>query len=77
MNLNSEHGQSILACKPLGWVTLEEHRAQLKARLMYKIVNGLAPQRLYEAFHNVNEFLEYELRGDVSKNHTFAARLEK
>ena len=69
MNLNNEHGQSILARKSLGWVTLEERRAQLKARLMYKIVNGLAPQRLCEAFRKVNEIHEYELRGSSTKLH--------
>ena len=55
--------------KFLGWITLEVRRARLKARLMYKIVNGLAPQRLCEAFHNVNEFHEYELRGLLTKLH--------
>jgi hypothetical protein len=51
MNLKNEHGQSVLARKSLGWVTLEERRAQMKTRLMYKTVNGLAPQRLCEVFH--------------------------
>ena len=43
MNFKNEHGQSILACNSLGWISLQERRAQMKARLMYKTVNGLAP----------------------------------
>jgi hypothetical protein len=35
MNLKNEHGQSVLARKSLGWVTLEERRAQMKVRLMH------------------------------------------
>ena len=44
MGLKNEHGQSAIALKSLGWMTLEERRAQLKAKLMFKTVNGLAPQ---------------------------------
>ena len=43
MGLKNEHGQSAIALKSLGWMTLEERRAQLKAKLMFKTVNGLAP----------------------------------
>ena len=48
MNFNNEieHGQSALARKSLGWIALEERRAQMKAKLMYKTVNGLAPPRI-------------------------------
>ena len=47
-----KHGQcqSILARKSLGWVTLEERRAQMKARLMYKTVHGLAPPKTMQSF---------------------------
>ncbi len=44
MNLSNEHGQSILARNWLGWTTIEERRAQMKAKLMYKTMNTLAPQ---------------------------------
>ena len=47
MGLKNEHGQSAIALKSLGWMTLEERRAQLKAKLMFKTVNGLAPRRLW------------------------------
>ena len=67
MNLKNEHGQSILARKSLGWVTLEERRAQMKARLMYKTVNGLAPQRLCEAFQNLNTIHDHNLRGSSTR----------
>ena len=67
MNLKNEHGQSILARKSLGWVTLEERRAQMKARLMYKTVNGLAPQRLCEAFQNLNTIHDHNQRGSSTR----------
>ena len=43
MNFKNESGQSDLACNALGWISVEERRAQIKARLMYKTVNKLAP----------------------------------
>ena len=46
MNLKDEHGQSVLARNPLGWKSLEERRVKMKARIMYKTVNMLAPNRL-------------------------------
>ena len=46
MNFKNEHGQSILARTALGWTSLEERRSLMKAKLMYKTVNQLAPQRL-------------------------------
>ena len=41
MNLIGEHGQSVLAHNSLGWKLLEERRAEMKARIMYKTVNKL------------------------------------
>ena len=67
MGLKNEHGQSAIALKSLGWMTLEERRAQLKAKLMFKTVNGLAPQRLCDIFKNVDEIHNYNLRGSASK----------
>jgi hypothetical protein len=61
MNFKNEHGQSILACNSLGWISLQVRRAQMKARLMYKTVNGLAPQRLCETFQNSNAISNYNL----------------
>ena len=63
MGLKNEHGQSAIALKSLGWITLGERRAQLKAKLMFKTVNGLAPQRLCDIFKNVDENHNYNLRG--------------
>ena len=34
---------------------------------MYKIINGLAPQRLCEIFNHVNEIHNYNLRGSLAK----------
>ena len=67
MGLKNEHGQSAIALKSLGWTTLEERRAQLKAKLMFKTVNGLAPQRLCDIFKNVDEIHNYNLRGSATK----------
>ena len=39
----------------------------MKARLMYKAVNGLAPQRLYEAFQGVTTIHDYNFRGSSTK----------
>ena len=39
----------------------------MKTKLMYKIINGLAPQRLCEFFYNVNEIQNYNLRGSLTK----------
>ena len=67
MGLKNEHGQSAIALKSLGWMTLEEQRAQLKAKLMFKTVNGLAPQRLCDIFKNVDEIHNYNLRCSATK----------
>ena len=50
IQFKNESGQSLLARNSLGWITLEERRAQMKARLMYKSINKLAPQRLSNFF---------------------------
>ena len=39
------YGQSVLARNFLGWKSLEERRVEMKARIMYKTVNMLAPSR--------------------------------
>ena len=63
MNFKNEHGQSILARTALGWTSLEERRALMKAKLMYKTVNQLAPQRLCNIFQSSNTVNSYNLRG--------------
>ena len=67
MNLKNEHGQSVIARKSLCWITLKERKTQMKAKLMYKTLNGFAPQRLCEIFKNVNEIHDYNLRGSLTK----------
>ena len=42
MNFKNEHGQSILGRTSLGWTSLEERRAVMQAKLMYKTVNHLS-----------------------------------
>ena len=69
MNFKNEHGQSILARTALGWTSLEERRSLMKAKLMYKTVNQLAPQRLCNISNNVTS---YNLRG--SSNGLFIPR---
>ena len=63
MNFKNEHGQSILARTALRWTSLEERRALMKAKLMYKTVNQLAPQRLCNIFQSSNTVNSYNLRG--------------
>jgi hypothetical protein len=62
INFKNEHGQSILARSSLGWTALEEGRALMKAKLMYKTVNQLAPQRLCNIFQFSNTVNSYNLR---------------
>jgi hypothetical protein len=50
-------------CNALGWISLNERSAQMKARIMYKTVNHLAPQRLCDTFQNSNTINDYNLRG--------------
>jgi hypothetical protein len=63
MNFKNEHGHSILARTTLGWTSLEERRALMKAKLMYKTVNQLAPQRLCNIFQFSNTVNSYNLKG--------------
>ena len=72
MNFKNEHGQSILARTALGWTSLEERRSLMKAKLMYKTVNQLAPQRLCSIFQFSNNVTSYNLRG--SSNGLFIPR---
>ena len=44
MNFKNESGQSLLSRNSLGWTNLEERRAQIKAKLMYKSIKNLAPE---------------------------------
>ena len=67
MNFKNESGQSLLARNSLGWITLEERRAQMKARLVYKSINKLAPQRLSNFFQNSNTMYDYDLRGSSTR----------
>ena len=63
MNFKNEHGMSISARNSLDWISLEERRVQMKARLMYKRVNKLAPHRLCDIFQKTNTVSDYNLRG--------------
>ena len=63
MNFKNEHGQSILARASLGWTSLEERRTVMKARLMYKTLNQLAPQRLRNIFQLSDTVNNYNIRG--------------
>ena len=67
MNFKNESGQSLLARNSLGWITLEERRAEMKTRLMYKSINKLAPQRLSNFFQNSNTMYDYDLRGSSTR----------
>ena len=46
----------------LGWASLEERRNQLKAVMMFKIVNGLAPAYLNDMFKADTGVTNYNLR---------------
>ena len=39
MNFKNESGQPLLPRNSLGWINLEERRAQIKAKFMYKSIN--------------------------------------
>ena len=64
--------QSWLVRTALGWTSLEERRSLMKAKLMYKTVNQLAPQRLCNIFQFSNNVTSYNLRG--SSNGLFIPR---
>ena len=61
-NLKHEHGHSVLAHNSLGWEFLEKRIVEMKARIMYKTVNKLAPSKLCNLFQNVNKINDYNLR---------------
>ena len=67
MNLKNEHGHSVLARNSLGWELLEKRRVEMKARIMYKTVNKLAPSRLCDLLQNVNKINDYNLRGSSTR----------
>ena len=67
MNFKNESGQSLLARNSLGWINLEERRAHIKAKLMYKSINNLAPERLSNLFQNSNTIYDYDLRGSSTR----------
>lgn len=57
--MSLSHGQFILART----ARLEERRSLMKAKLMYKTVNQLVPQRLCHIFQFSNTVNSYNLRG--------------
>jgi hypothetical protein len=63
MNFKDEPGQSQLALDQLG---LEERRKHIMARLMFKVVNNLAPSRFSSMFKNSNHIPSYNLRDSNS-----------
>ena len=67
MNLKNEHGHSVLARNSLGWELSEKRRVKMKARIMYKTVNKLAPSRLCDLFQNVNKINDNNLRGSSTR----------
>ena len=50
LNCRNETGQSVIAMHVLGRISLAEQRAQNKAKVMLKILHGLAPARLSNIF---------------------------
>ena len=66
MNFKDEPGQSQMAVDQLGWISLEERRKHIMARLMFKVVNNLAPSRISSMFQNSNHIHSYNLRGSNS-----------
>ena len=67
MNFKNESGQSLLARNSLDWINLEERRARIKAKLMYKSINNLASERLSNPFQNSNAIYDYDLRGSSTR----------
>ena len=67
MNFKNESRQSLLTRYSLGWINLEERRAQIKAKLMYKSINNLAPERLTKLFQNSDTIDDYVLKGSSSR----------
>ena len=54
MRYKNESGESEKAMNALGWVTLAERRAQIKAKFMFKVLHSLAPTRLSAIFKESN-----------------------
>ena len=54
---------SLEALNALGWETLETQRAKTKAKQMYKVLNGLAPNCLTDLFSSKKTITDYNLRG--------------
>ena len=67
MNFKDVSGQSLLARNLLDYTNLEERRAQIKAKLMYKSINNIAPERLSNVFRHSNTIYDYDLRGSSSR----------
>ena len=63
MNYKNEHGQSELALDHLGWKNLAERRAQVLARLMFKVTKNMAPSTLSSLFLYSNSIPSHNLRG--------------
>ena len=63
MNFKNDSGQSLLARNSLSWINLEERRAQIKAKLMYKSINNITPERLRNLFKNSNTIYDHDSRG--------------
>ena len=60
MNMGNDV-ESTVALNALGWEPLKAERK--KAKLMFKLLNGMGPKSLSNLFHYKNEFTDYELRG--------------
>ena len=57
----------MLARNSLGWINLEECRAHIKAKLMYKSINNLAPEKLSNLFQYSNTIYDYDLKGSSTR----------
>ena len=55
--------ESAVALNALGWEPIKAERKKAKAKLMFKLLNGMGPKSLSNLFDCKNEFTDYELRG--------------
>ena len=55
--------ESTVALNALGWEPLKAERKKAKAKLMFKLLNGMGPKSLSNLLDYKNEFTDYELRG--------------
>ena len=62
MNLSNDT-PVIEALNALRWETLETQRAKSKAKQIYKVINGLAPNCLADIFSSKKRTTHYNLRG--------------